>query len=79
MGEGEKLCLQWCRYFYEQGELRYGYRFVWWRGGRLLAARGQGRIPTLAIARELMQRAVDEGWGEFDPAYDFIHHPFVNS
>jgi hypothetical protein len=44
-----------------------GYRFIWRRAktGNLQAARGQTRIPSLAVARELMETADKEGWGHF--------------
>ena len=36
-----KLCLQWCRYFHDGGDLEEGYRFMWRRpDGSLQAARG---------------------------------------
>jgi len=60
-----RLCLQWCRYVYDGGNMQEGYRFMWRRpDGSLQAARGQARIPSIAIALELLQQAQQEGWGE---------------
>lgn len=65
MGSDWKLCLQWCRYIYDNGELQQGYRFIWRRpDGSLQAARGQARIPSIKIARELIAKAEGEGWGK---------------
>jgi hypothetical protein len=61
----KKLMLQWCRYIMDSGELCYGFRFVWHRDGRLEAARGQARLPSLEIARALINDALADGWGEF--------------
>jgi hypothetical protein len=59
-----QLCFQWCRYVYLDGALEEGYRFIWRRpDGSLQAARGQARIPSIEIARKLMDKAVAEGWG----------------
>ncbi|MHB8173412.1 MAG: hypothetical protein ACYDFU_02975 [Nitrospirota bacterium] len=50
-GETGILCLQWCRYFFDDGHMDEGYRFIWRRpDGSLLAARGQARIPSLKHA-----------------------------
>lgn len=59
-----RLCFQWCRYIYADGTMQEGYRFIWRRpDGSLQAARGQARIPSLKVARELMKRAEEAGWG----------------
>jgi len=65
MRGGWKLCLQWVTYFYENGTRKEGYRFIWRRpvSGNLQPARGQARIPSLAIARQLIKTAEREGWG----------------
>jgi len=58
------LCLQWCRYLYDDGNLEQGYRFIWRRpNGTLQPARGQARIPSLDWAQRLMDRARNAGWG----------------
>jgi len=63
---GARLCLQWGRYIYDDGELEEGYRFIWRRSdGSLQAARGQARIPSLRIARILMEVAEEQGWGSY--------------
>jgi len=68
------LNFQWCRYLYDDGEMEYGYRFIWRRpeksGGGLQAARGQARIPSIPILEELVAKAKAEGWGNHD-ADDF--------
>jgi hypothetical protein len=44
-----------------------GYRFIWRRpDSSLQAARGQARIPSIEVARGLMQRAEEEGWGQYE-------------
>lgn len=64
------LCFQWCRYLYDDGTIEHGYRFIWRRpksdGGSLQAARGQARIPSIAILERLVERAKKEGWGDHD-------------
>ena len=59
-----KLCLQWCRYFHDGGDLEEGYRFMWRRpDGSLQAARGQARIPSRAVADQLWAKVDAAGWG----------------
>lgn len=61
-----QLWFQWCRYDLEDG-IQHGYRFIWrWPTGQLQAARGQARIPSVQAARDLMEKAVAEGWGDRD-------------
>ena len=63
---GARLCLQWGRYIYEDGGLETGYRFIWRKpDGTLQAARGQARIPSLKLARILMETAEKQGWGDY--------------
>ena len=61
------LWFQWCRYLYDDGGLQHGYRFIWKRpqneGGSLQAARGQARIPSIAILEELVAKGKKAGWG----------------
>lgn len=60
-----RLCLQWVRYVYDDGDMEEGYRFIYRRpDGSLQAARGQARIPNLDRARELMAQAEAQGWGD---------------
>jgi hypothetical protein len=61
------LHLQWCRYLYDDGNMEYGYRFIWRRpeSGALQPARGQARIPTLKDAETLIAAARSEGWGNY--------------
>jgi len=60
-----QLCFQWCRYIFSKGDMEEGYRFIWRRpDGSLQAARGQARIPSIKVARELMKEAEEAGWGK---------------
>lgn len=63
-----ELCFQWCLYVYDDGTNQHGYRYIWRRGtdGSLQPARGQARLPSINIARELMEKAVVAGWGNYD-------------
>lgn len=62
-----RLCFQRVRYVYDDGSLEEGFRFIWRRpDGSLQGARGQARIPALRVARILMARAEEEGWGHFE-------------
>ena len=48
-------------------EKQDGYRLIWRRpDGSLQAARAQARLPSLRIARQLMQAADAAGWGHFE-------------
>lgn len=61
--DGWRLCLQWCRYVYDNGRMDEGYRFIWrWPSGKLQAARGQARIPSRAVADWLWAQAEAAGW-----------------
>ncbi len=63
-----QLCFHWCRYQLDEGEILFGYRFVWRRDtdGSIQAARGQARIPGYAHAKALMDAAEKAGWGNRD-------------
>lgn len=70
---GWLLCFQWCRYVYDNGSLEEGYRFIWRhpdpsgkRAGKLQAARGQARIPSMQKAKRLMDIAKKAGWGDLE-------------
>lgn len=67
--DGWVLWLQWCLYVYDNGKSQNGYRFIWRRpkseGGSLQAARGQARLPSLQVAKALIDKAEKEGWGSF--------------
>ena len=64
------LWFQWCRYVYDEGGTECGYRFIWKRpmsdGGSLQAARGQARLPNIALVEKLIAQAKEEGWGDYD-------------
>ena len=61
------LHLQWCRYFYDDGGMQHGYRFIGRLpgNGALQPARGQARIVSLKDAEELIKMARNEGWGDY--------------
>lgn len=62
-----RLCFQWARYVYDDGQVLHGYRFIWRRDDNSLqAARGQARIPSLEDAETLFRIARAEGWGQHD-------------
>ena len=63
-----ELAFQWCRYVDQgDGSSYHGYRFIWYRpDGSLQAARGQTRLPSIRLIRELTERAEFEGWGTYD-------------
>src|SRR5262249_35674226 len=64
---GWRLCFQWCRYLHDDGEIEFGYRFIWRHpDGKLQPARGQARIGSIAQAKALMDSAKSEGWGDYD-------------
>ena len=65
--DDRRICLQWCRYLYDDGTMEHGYRFIW-RGpdGKTVPARGQARLPSLAIATGLIAIAEAEGWGDHE-------------
>lgn len=61
---GWELCFQRCRYVYDEGTLKEGYRFIWRTPeGKLQPARGQARLPSVTLAKRFMDRAIEEGWG----------------
>lgn len=61
-----RLCFQWCRYLYDDGDMEYGYRFIWRREDNTLqAARGQARLPSIEAAKFLMDQAIKQGWGSY--------------
>jgi hypothetical protein len=58
------LCFQWCSYNYGDGSQESGYRFIWKKpDGKLQAARGQARLPSIKLAEEMLEQAKREGWG----------------
>ena len=63
----QKLYLQYGRWDYSDRNWQAGYRFIWEDAeGRLIPARGQARLPSLAAAEELMAVAKAEGWGHHE-------------
>ena len=69
MENGYMLCLQYCTYHYtaKNRESQKVYRFIWRNpGDRQIVARGQTRIPSVAVLLELVSMAMAEGWGHFD-------------
>ena len=73
MPSGWSFCFQWCSYNYGDGNQESGYRFIWKRpDGKLQAARGQARIPNIALAQEMLEQAKRDGWGfEGEPKSDY--------
>ena len=66
-GSGWELCFQRCRYVHDEGDLAEGYRFIWRTPeGKLQPARGQARLPSIALAKRFMDQAIEEGWGGED-------------
>lgn len=64
---GYKLCFQWGRYLYDNGDMEHGYRFIWRReDGSLQPARGQARIPSVQVLQRLVEKAKKAGWGDYD-------------
>ncbi|GEM_PF-1775995 len=66
--DGYQLCLQWACYKYDSEANDFpenGYRFIWRKppNGNLMATRGQARIPSLAVAKMLIELAELKGWG----------------
>ena len=67
MEGGWSLCLQWCRYVYDNGTLEQGYRYIWRRPNHSLqAARGQARSPSISVMKDLISRAEAAGWGSHE-------------
>ena len=61
------LCFQWCLYVYDDGRSENGYRFIWRNEkGNLQPSRGQARIPSISVIKNLIELAKKDGWGEFD-------------
>lgn len=56
-----ELCFQRAVYAYDK-DPEMGYRFIWRNDGKLLAHRGQARIPDKATLLELIDRAEKAGW-----------------
>ena len=65
-GEGEwNLCFQWCQYVYDDATNEPGYQSIWRRpDGSLQPARGQPRIPSVAVLEGLVAAPEREGWGD---------------
>lgn len=62
-----QLWFQWCEYRYSDKNRpdQKGFRFIWKRpDGTIQDARGQARLPSIAMATELMELARAEGWGD---------------
>lgn len=63
--QAKNLFFQWCQYLYDDGSSEYGFRFIWRRDDNSLqGARGQARIPSVKIIKELIDKATEEGWAE---------------
>ena len=66
------LCFQYARYFYDDGSMQAGYRFIWRYPPHhnLQPARGQARLPSIKAAQALMDAASSAGWGNHDHTAD---------
>lgn len=61
------LWFQYCKYEFADGNSQFGYRFIWKTPeNRLQPARGQARIPSIETAKELMEKAIEKGWGNYE-------------
>jgi hypothetical protein len=62
---GWTLCFQWCQYVYDNGTSEHGYRFIWRspENDKQQPHRGQARIPSIPIIKDLIKIAENEGWG----------------
>lgn len=62
------LAFQWCRYVDDgTGSFYFGYRFIWRdENGKLRPTRGQARLHSLVLIRDLLQKAESAGWGGHD-------------
>ena len=70
------LCFQYCRYEYGDGSEDNGYRFIWRRPNEnLQGARGQARIPSIAILLSLVSKAIEEGWGHHNCGLSGYENP----
>ena len=63
-GDSWNLALQWCRHISGEGDSpSYGYRLVWRdENGILRSGAGQARLHSLALIRDLLQKAEAKGW-----------------
>jgi hypothetical protein len=57
----DELCFQRCTYLYDNGTKDDGLRFIYRREGRLIAHRGQARIPSKQILLSLIDKAEKAG------------------
>lgn len=65
-GKGDSLCLQFCRYCYDDGTTDTAYRVIRRsREGNLKAQRGQAGIPDLNTLKSLVDKAEKAGWGSY--------------
>lgn len=67
-GDGWSLALQWCRHISDEGDSpSYGYRLIWRdENGNLRSATGQARLHSLALIRDLLQKAEAKGWRDHE-------------
>ncbi|WP_024622610.1 hypothetical protein [Metaclostridioides mangenotii] len=67
------LCFQYCTYPYEEADDQNGYRFIWRDPkNHLQPVMGQTRIPSVKDAKELIDMAIEEGWGEFEHPFEYV-------
>lgn len=77
-GDTWNLALQWCRHISDEGDSpSYGYRLIWRdENGNLRSGAGQPRLHSLALIRDLLQKAQAEGWHDHETiaVYDSGQH-----
>lgn len=64
--DGWQLAFQWGWYVDQINGSRAGYRFIWLRDGKLQPTRGQARLPSIRLIKELIRQAESAGWGDLD-------------
>ena len=58
-----RLCFQWGRWDFDDGNSGHGFRFIWRdQAGRLQPYRGQTRIYQVEYIQTLLRMAEEEGW-----------------
>lgn len=55
------LALEECN-FHIEDEVEFGYRFIWYVGGKKQCHRGQTCIPKFSDIVSLIQKAIEDGW-----------------
>ena len=64
LGPQTELLLQYGTWHFDDGTTGEGYRFIYREDGKLKTYRGQARILSLQIVRQLLEQATTEGWAD---------------